>query len=385
MYVFNTAYYFQHNAGGSDSYSSNIAFGHNIRCVARNDYKVSFNANSGSGNMADQIIARGISAKLKANEFSAPSGFVFDGWNTEANGSGTSYANEATVTNLADAGGTITLYAQWKDTRTGFDRMMTMQDMTSAICAEAAVGDTKRLRDARDDKYYNIRKMEDGKCWMVQNLALGSTMKDTVLTSADSDVSTNFTIPSSNVYSSMWHGGSSAYGEVHVYLDESKWILPPTTVGGATTYHNTGTPANQSQYIGAYYNWYTATAGTGTNALASGNATGSICPKGWRLPTGGSGTDNDIVGFTKATVNVTGNNGAVYDKSYTLQNSPYFIGLFGGMGPSSVNAETGWGAYWSSTAYNSGYVYSLYLENVEINPQYDQPKASGVSMRCVAR
>ncbi|MDR3160731.1 MAG: InlB B-repeat-containing protein, partial [Spirochaetaceae bacterium] len=41
-------------------------------------------------------------------------GYTFAGWNTAANGSGTSYAAGASVTNLAAAGTTVTLYAQWQ-------------------------------------------------------------------------------------------------------------------------------------------------------------------------------------------------------------------------------------------------------------------------------
>ena len=42
------------------------------------------------------------------------SNFAFVGWNTKADGSGTSYADEAEITNLASQDGAeITLYAQW--------------------------------------------------------------------------------------------------------------------------------------------------------------------------------------------------------------------------------------------------------------------------------
>lgn len=43
------------------------------------------------------------------------SGYLFSGWNTAANGSGTSYADGATVKNLTSQNDkTVTLYAQWK-------------------------------------------------------------------------------------------------------------------------------------------------------------------------------------------------------------------------------------------------------------------------------
>ena len=36
-----------------------------------------------------------------------------------------------------------------------------------------------------------------------------------------------------------------------------------------------------------YYNWYAATAESGTYAMTSGNAEDSLCPAGWQLPING--------------------------------------------------------------------------------------------------
>lgn len=67
---------------------------------------VTFNANGGAGTMSDQLAAE--PTKLKPNEFTR-SGHRFKEWNTAADGSGTTYANEAEFPFAADA----TLYAQW--------------------------------------------------------------------------------------------------------------------------------------------------------------------------------------------------------------------------------------------------------------------------------
>ena len=85
-------------------------FGFAVRCLAVNYHIVSFDANGGSGEMLDQSIRENISTNLNSNTFVAPNGYYFAGWNTEADGSGTSYANGASVSNLGD----ITLYAQWE-------------------------------------------------------------------------------------------------------------------------------------------------------------------------------------------------------------------------------------------------------------------------------
>jgi uncharacterized repeat protein (TIGR02543 family) len=70
---------------------------------------VLFNANGGTGTMSTQIIVSGSSANLTTNGFSRP-GYAFAGWNTAANGSGTSYADGASYTMGTNG---ATLYAQW--------------------------------------------------------------------------------------------------------------------------------------------------------------------------------------------------------------------------------------------------------------------------------
>ena len=73
-------------------------------------YTVSFDGNGAtSGTMASQTFTAGKSAKLTSNSF-VKTGYIFNGWNTKANGTGTSYANNASYTATSN----ITLYAKWK-------------------------------------------------------------------------------------------------------------------------------------------------------------------------------------------------------------------------------------------------------------------------------
>lgn len=83
-----------------------------------NTYTVTFDANGGSGSMAQQSYKIDTDYQLPANSFYL---FAkkFVGWNTAADGSGTSYADGATVRNLANVGGSVTLYAQWADDSSG--------------------------------------------------------------------------------------------------------------------------------------------------------------------------------------------------------------------------------------------------------------------------
>ncbi len=78
-----------------------------------NSYTVKFDANRGTGTMSNQSYAYGVSKALTANEFRR-TGYTFAGWNTNADGTGTSYTDEQSVSNLTSTdGGSVTLYAQW--------------------------------------------------------------------------------------------------------------------------------------------------------------------------------------------------------------------------------------------------------------------------------
>lgn len=72
------------------------------------EYTVTFDSNTGTGTMPAQIVSYNVATPLNANTFTKTD-YVFNGWNTNANGTGTAYAPGASITNLGD----IILYAQW--------------------------------------------------------------------------------------------------------------------------------------------------------------------------------------------------------------------------------------------------------------------------------
>ena len=91
----------------------------NIRVYLKKLTKASiaFNANGGTGTMASiENIELGTNATLPANSFTKKNA-IFRGWNTETDGSGTAYADEATV--AITVAGKLTLYAQWEDIPVG--------------------------------------------------------------------------------------------------------------------------------------------------------------------------------------------------------------------------------------------------------------------------
>ena len=77
------------------------------------EYTVHYDANGGQGLMVDQIVELGSTPTLTANRYTKD-GFSFAGWNTQPDGTGTSYPNNYAITSdLGNDGDIVTLYAQW--------------------------------------------------------------------------------------------------------------------------------------------------------------------------------------------------------------------------------------------------------------------------------
>ena len=77
-----------------------------------NIHTVTYNANGGSGDNQTVTLPNGVSQTVLASPFTR-SGYSFNGWNTETDGTGDSYAAGAAIS--ADT----TLYAQWKRNSSG--------------------------------------------------------------------------------------------------------------------------------------------------------------------------------------------------------------------------------------------------------------------------
>lgn len=77
-------------------------------------YTIKFDANGGSGTTKEVKCTYGSNCTLTANAFTR-SGYIFNGWNTKKDGTGTSYSDKTVVKNLSSVdGATVTLYAKWK-------------------------------------------------------------------------------------------------------------------------------------------------------------------------------------------------------------------------------------------------------------------------------
>ena len=92
-------------AGGSTTYSN-----YSTECTTCEKVTITFDANGGEGTMDAQQVCPSTDATLKANTFTREH-YTFAGWNTAANGSGTSFADKANV-NINAA---LALFAQWDE------------------------------------------------------------------------------------------------------------------------------------------------------------------------------------------------------------------------------------------------------------------------------
>ena len=80
-------------------------------CKKKETYIVTFDANGGTGTMAEQIFKEGEAQSLTRNSFSREN-YVFTNWSIMKDGNGTTYSDGETITVTFN----MTLYAQWKCT-----------------------------------------------------------------------------------------------------------------------------------------------------------------------------------------------------------------------------------------------------------------------------
>lgn len=144
-------------------------------------YTVVFDANGGTGNMTNQTIYQAHVANLNANTFEKDE-YIFECWNTEPDGTGTQYEDQASVINLTAVNSSITLYAQWEEETNeaeiiGGKKYATVQ---AAINAVAANGSQKTIKLLKNVQLNNTLTVAAGKniVFNLQNYTLDNGTKD---------------------------------------------------------------------------------------------------------------------------------------------------------------------------------------------------------------
>ena len=210
----------------------------------------------------------------------------------------------------------------------------TMQEMTAEICSKSTVGQTKQLKDTRDNKTYWVTKLADNNCWMTQNLA--------------------------------YNGGGTSRG-----TNCSGWTNDNTVAQYCSPGHTDGDHASR----GNYYSWPAAMNG---NTSATGTVQG-VCPNGWHLPTSNTTAKGSFGGLT--TAYGAGNNSA---GSAIMRGAPMYFQYSGNAYSGGINNVGSDGYYWSSTPNGSGLAYNLYLSSSFAVPSSNYNRYLGFSVRCLA-
>ena len=277
------------------------------------------------------------------------------------------YKVQTEKTENAEIWSFIPEYAEYKKT---ISDISTMQEMTPTICdatptpkALTENGQTNAnvpeatLTDTRDGTSYIVRKLADGKCWMAQNLRLNLT-EGKVLQPSDTDVKTDIKITSdTQAAAGIGWGGSEPTEEE------------------ANKMHSYS--SHDAEY-GNYYNWFTATAGSGTYYMPTKTAKVSICPKGWRLP---NASGRNSFGRLLEVYQIDSD-----AKDVTLEDlltdTPFSLAVAGDYYNDGVVAGQGeWGDYWTAEAANL-VAASFDIEDGQMTYNY---KNMGFPVRCISK
>ena len=220
------------------------------------------------------------------------------------------------------------------------------------------------VTDSRDNEGYNIAKLADGKVWLLDNLRLGSTFSMTLRNTNTNITASTYTLPAS------WSSGFTSYTTAMINTGSKNTNAAYSSNITSTTFN-----ANETAKIGVYYNYCAATAGdicSNYNYSSNASADRDICPKGWRMPTGGYSGEYQAL-YTAYSSN--------YQNFQTALRTP----LSGYFNSNSAYNQGSNGNFWSATKFVDADVYRLYVDASNVNTQHYYNRRNGLSVRCVLK
>ncbi len=323
--------------------------------------KVCYRANGTNEGTSLDLTPSSGKVELLAYDYSRL-GYGFTGWNTAADGSGTQYGPQETITIADDlTQGGKELYAQW---------VASAGDMqTWNSCSTMQIGDVTALTDSRDGNTYAIAKLADGKCWMIENLRLdpATATIDSTNTNSPANGFDTEAAASSSSNDLCTEDTTECVDQIQYTNNNINRSLEPDP--------KLNISLNSWYGYGVLYNWYTATAGNGTHSMASGNVSGDICPTGWRLPTGNNGEFN--------TLNSQVNGGSTSSDT-GLKAYPINL-IYSGDHNGSTDGDSR-GKYtrlWSSTATSVNNAYRFGMQSNRVTPRNSWNKWDAFAVRCI--
>ena len=336
------------------------------------------NASNAIGTMADQSAGNNANVDLYPSNFSR-TGYGFAGWSTAFDYSDETglYGPMETITTPSDTTTNgLSLYAIWVKSAGS------LQDWNG--CSSLNQGDVTALTDTRDNDTYAIAKLADGKCWMIENLRLDNTNSDNSTGALAQGYNSSFIglaepeapwTNNSTEANSLYTTETGVSGKQTISGSSIGYRFPRYNNQNTSSRADTTTNNTNIYSYGNYYTWNAAVADT--SSLGSGDRnTTSICPKGWKIPTGN--TTGEFY-----TLNTNANAGAT-NTSAGLRSYPNNFIYSGYVDSGKVYNRGSYGDYWSSTAYSSNYAYYLSFYSSYVDPgTVNFTKYNGRSVRCV--
>lgn len=244
-----------------------------------------------------------------------------------------------------------------------------MQSLTNATCPDTLA----KAYDARDGQYYYVKKIA-GLCWMNSNLryagdgnwesSWGWADDRYATTASNTTASTNDNARPLTAINGTETGGVEAFPPS---------VARITDPGGSSDYTDTSPSGG---FYGYLYNWCAAMGGQATAcqdaAATQPSVSITICPAGWRLPTGNGGEF--------AALNTAINAGSTTD-SAGLRTG--FLAVYAGYFAKALVGQGSSGSFWSSTVGGYNYARSLYFGAEFVNLTDNSSKGVLGSLRCV--
>lgn len=253
-------------------------------------------------------------------------------------------------------------------------------------CSNLAIGSETFLKDIRDNKYYRIARLNDGKCWMTENLNIAG---GTALSATDTDVTSDYI--------------SSFTSSNNLTKSNNTLVLPASSTTGFdrdnySYVFNSGNTSTDCSAPGcySYYSWDAATLGSGRSITTDDtDAPHSICPKGWHLPNTRSGT-NSTADFRQLIIALGGSAEIQFYDDNTIPtgatmfealSNSYLSFLRAGFYRDSVFLYSGiYGLYASSTSFSDTGVRYFAFDSRNVAPSHEDgswDRRDGFPVRCI--
>ena len=254
------------------------------------------------------------------------------------------------------------------------------RDNSSPLVPETTLLDDRDADGTGTKKSYKVRKLADGNCWMVENLAydLVGLYNNNKRGIGSRNDGTTFEMTDANL-------SSGVAGYYTTTANAYNYVINPNTkvLSNITRNNYTGNVTGQTEY---YYNWTAATAGQGSQSDAAiATIDGSICPAGWRLPTSHTSSLEQNISWGKLTLAYL-NSSMPYSGAtgyQTLEQYPISLYRAGYINSGSQSGATS-GSYWTSVVNDANSGYSLYYSTSSVYPDGNSYKYRGLQIRCIA-